>query len=174
MLLLFWLMGRSRMLKIFLPRCKQWASLTTLGQRRPIWSPFIQRIKARLFLAEVFATAPSPTLPALAQKRRKGGPRSASAEPSCRSARQAAIKSVVPVSQRASSRLIRQLDIAETGAPVGEVELRQLADLLHGPLAPKIIDAIRAVTRLADDQVTRAAAAMAMDELAAQAEAYTA
>jgi hypothetical protein len=57
---------------------------------------------------------------------------------------------------------------------MGEAELRQLADLLRGPLAPKTIEAIRAVTRLADDQITRAAAAMAKDELAAQIEAYTA
>jgi hypothetical protein len=43
----------------------------------------------------------------------------------------------------------------------------------QGPLVPKSITAIRVATRLADDQITKAAA-MAADEIVAQAEATTA
>jgi hypothetical protein len=57
------------------------------------------------------------------------------------------------------------------GTPIGEAELKQLAELLCGPLVSKTIEAIRATTRLADDQITRTTTTMAADELAAQVEA---
>jgi hypothetical protein len=44
------------------------------------------------------------------------------------------------------------------------------ASLFKGPLAAKSIAAIRAVTRLSDDHMVKTAAAMAMDDLALQAE----
>jgi hypothetical protein len=127
-----------------------------------------------LFLAEVFLRAPSSALPVPPQKRHKNCPRSVLAEPSRHSARQAAIKSVVLVSQRASTRLIRQLDLVGPSTPVGEAEIKQLAELFWGSLASQTIEAIRAATCLADDQITRAVAAMAANEAAAQAEATAA
>jgi hypothetical protein len=57
------------------------------------------------------------------------------------------------------------------GTSIGEAELKQLAELLRGPLVSKTIEAIRATTRLADDQITRTTTTMAADELAAQVEA---
>jgi hypothetical protein len=65
-------------------------------------------------------------------------------------------------------------DLAEPGTPIGEAELKQLAGLLHGPLASKTMEAIRTASRLADDHITRVAAAMAAKEVASQAEASTA
>jgi hypothetical protein len=107
-------------------------------------------------------------------RRRNKVSRSASAGPSRWSARQAALKTAVPASQHASTRLIRQLDLADPSAPVGEAEFKQLAELFQGPLATKTIEAIRATTRLADDQVSKATAAMAAEELSAQVEASAA
>jgi hypothetical protein len=42
--------------------------------------------------------------------------------------------------------------------------------MFQGPLAPKSIAAVRAATRLTNDEVIRAAVAMAADEITAQAE----
>jgi hypothetical protein len=78
---------------------------------------------------------------------------------------------VVLVSQRATTRLIWQLNLTVLGTSIGEAELKQLAELLRGPLVSKTIEAIRATTRLADDQITRTTTTMAADELAAQVEA---
>jgi hypothetical protein len=67
--------------------------------------------------------------------------------------------------------LIQQLDQVGPGTPVGEEELKQPAELLQGLLASKTIEAIRAATHLADDQITRAVAAMAADEATSQTKA---
>jgi hypothetical protein len=76
--------------------------------------------------------------------------------------------SAVPVSQRATTRLINQLDLVETGGHIGKEVFKRFADLFRAPLAAKTIEVIRSTTKLADDQVTKAAAAMAADEMAAQ------
>jgi hypothetical protein len=57
------------------------------------------------------------------------------------------------------------------GTPVREEELKQPAKLLQGPLASKTIEVIRAVTHLADDQITRVVVAMVVDEATSQTEA---
>jgi hypothetical protein len=62
-----------------------------------------------LFLASMFPAAPSSALPPPEKQCRRGGIRSTFAEISRRSTRQAAKKMAIPVSQRATSRLIRQL-----------------------------------------------------------------
>jgi hypothetical protein len=51
--------------------------------------------------------------------------------------------------------------------PIGEEALRRYASLFDGPLTPQSVATIRAVTRLGDDHVTRVAAALATDEMAA-------
>jgi hypothetical protein len=90
-----------------------------------------------------------------------------SVEPSCRSARQVTIKSTIPVYQRATTRLIRQLDLVDPGDHIGEEVFKRLANMFRAPLAAKTIEVIRTATRLADDQVSKAAAVMAADEMAA-------
>jgi hypothetical protein len=96
------------------------------------------------------------------------------AEPSRRSLWQAAIKTVVLVSQRATNRLIRQLDLAGSSEPIGDAALQQYIDHFKGPLAPNTIAAIRATTRLADGTIPQVAAALAQEELAAQVNAAVA
>jgi hypothetical protein len=118
--------------------------------------------ESRLFIDNMFLSAGAPALCVPAPPRHKKASRLASAEP---------LKSVVPVSKRATTRLIRHLDLADPRSPIGEAKFKQLADLFRGILAQKTIEPIRAATRLADDQVSKVTAAMAAEELAAQVEA---
>jgi hypothetical protein len=74
---------------------------------------------------------------------------------------------VVPVSQRATTRLIKQLDLAGAGEAASAAAFKQYAAMFQGPLAPKAIAALRAATRLADDDVSKAAVALAMEVEAA-------
>ena len=59
------------------------------------------------FLNQTFLSAPPPALDAPAPRRQRAHVRSASAEPSRKSLRQAAKKSVIPIAHRATHRLIR-------------------------------------------------------------------
>jgi hypothetical protein len=107
------------------------------------WIPQVQyqnRLPdSRLFLKELFPSAGAATLqtPQAAKwpslQRAKGRNRSASAEPTRRSLRQAAIKTSVPVSQRATTRLIRELELAGPGEPISEGVRKQYTDLFQGP-----------------------------------------
>jgi hypothetical protein len=56
--------------------------------------------------------------------------------------RQAAIKASVPVSQRATIRLIRELELAGPGEPISEGVRKQYTDLFQGPLAAKSVAAL--------------------------------
>ncbi|KAK3138116.1 hypothetical protein QOZ80_5AG0364760 [Eleusine coracana subsp. coracana] len=94
--------------------------------------------------------------------------RSVSAEPSRRSIRQAKQKSVVPVPMRATHRLIRQLDLAGTDEAIGDEALKRYMAMYKSPLPRKAIATIWAMTRLANGNITKAAAALAEDELVAQ------
>jgi hypothetical protein len=122
-----------------------------------------------LFL-NIFPSASASALPTLARPRRRNCIRSVSTEPSRRSVKQAALKSAVLVSQRATTCLVRQLDLADPGDQIAEEVFKRFADMFKARLAAKTIEAIRSTSRLADDQVTKAAAAMVADEMAAQME----
>jgi hypothetical protein len=61
--------------------------------------------------------------------------------------------------------------LAGTGEPVSEAAYKEYAALFKGPLTPKAIAALRVATRLANDDVSRAAVALAMEEMAAEVEA---
>jgi hypothetical protein len=79
------------------------------------------------------------------------------------SSRQATKKIAFLVSQCATSRLIRELHLVEQGQPIAEVAKKRFSELFQEPLTHKSI----AAARLADDDISRAAAAMAADEMAA-------
>jgi hypothetical protein len=131
--------------------------------------PHLQMTEPCLFL-NIFPSASASALPTLARPRRRNCIRSVSTEPSRRSVKQAALKSAVLVSQRATTCLVRQLDLADPGDQIAEEVFKRFADMFKARLAAKTIEAIRSTSRLADDQVTKAAAAMVADEMAAQME----
>jgi hypothetical protein len=80
----------------------------------------------------------------------------------------------IPVSQRATRRLIRELDLLGPGDQFDEAAMKSFTKLFHSPLAPKSIAVIRAATHLAEDDMTKASAALASEETVAQAEATSA
>jgi hypothetical protein len=75
------------------------------------------------------------------------------------------------MSQCATTHLIRQLDLAGAGEPVNDATFKQYATMFKGPLAPKAITALKATTRLANDDVSKAAIALAMEEMTVEVEA---
>jgi hypothetical protein len=119
----------------------------------------------------MFADIPASALPALSYQRCKANTHFASAEPSRRSSRQATNKTAILVSKRATSCLIQQLELVGPGDKIDSDAQKKFEELFQGPLAPQSIAAIHVATRLADDQIMKAAAAMAANELAAQVEA---
>ncbi|GJN04040.1 hypothetical protein PR202_ga21550 [Eleusine coracana subsp. coracana] len=128
---------------------------------------------AQEFIDNMFKDAPPAVAnlaprPAPAARPPRPRVRSASAEPARCSVRQAKQNSVVPVPMRATHRLIRQLDLAGADEPIGDEALKRYTAMYKSPLPRKAIAAIRAMTRLANGNITKAAAAMAEEELAAQ------
>jgi hypothetical protein len=129
---------------------------------------------SRIFVYNLFSRATtlavnSPVLPRASTRSR-----STSAEPTRRSLRQAAAKSSIPVAQRTTSRLIRELDLVGPSKKVSDVAQENYATLFQGPLTPKSIVMLRAATRLGDVEVAKAASALASEELAAQVESAAA
>jgi hypothetical protein len=96
-----------------------------------------------------------------------------SVEPSRKSDRQAAKRSAVLVSQRATARLIHELELAGTGGKIGDEVVRKYSAMFQGALEPKTIAAIRAATRLQDSRMVEVVDALASEELAAQVDAAT-
>ncbi|KAK3132053.1 hypothetical protein QOZ80_6AG0515120 [Eleusine coracana subsp. coracana] len=113
------------------------------------------------FLNKTFPPAPASQLPA--PKRSAARVRSASAEPSRRSARQAKNKSIIPVAQRATHKPIRQLDPAGPYEEIGDAALKKYAEMNKAPLPKKAVAAIKAITRLANGGITTATAALAAE-----------
>jgi hypothetical protein len=125
----------------------------------------------RQLLNELFPAVPPPALATPACTRKEPRGRSISVEPTRRSLRQAACKSVVPVSQRATHRLIRQLNLTGPSECIGDEAVQKYTAMFNGPLAPKTIEALRAATRLAEGHLAQAATALASAEVAAQVDA---
>jgi hypothetical protein len=128
----------------------------------------------RALLDQMFLpTLPAPAAPSLSlsPKKVKRRNRSASVEPSRRSCRQAAKRSVILVTQRATHGLMWQLNLVQAGEPIGDVAMEKFAEMFQGPLAPEATTALRASTRLVNNQLSKAAAAMIEGELAAQVDA---
>jgi hypothetical protein len=86
-----------------------------------------------LFLDSLFPPAPTVALRAPTPRPSRGCNRSALVEPSRRSLRQVTNKSVVPVSQRATTRLIRQLDLVRKGENITKSTMKEYAALFKGP-----------------------------------------
>jgi hypothetical protein len=86
----------------------------------------VEAVDSLLFPQELFSSAGAATLqtPQAIQgtplQRDKGRNRSVSTKPTCQSLRQATIKTSVPVSQGATTRLIRELELAGLGEPISE------------------------------------------------------
>jgi hypothetical protein len=74
------------------------------------------------FLDQLFPAAPSLVLESPVRRRGKGPGRSVSVELSKKSDRQAATRSI---SQRATTRLIRELELAGTGGKIGDEVVRK-------------------------------------------------
>jgi hypothetical protein len=113
------------------------------------------------FLNEMFPVMPPHALASPMRARREPRGRSSSAVPTRRIVRQAAHKSVVPVSQRITHRLIRQLNLAGPSECIGDEAVQNYVAMFNGPLMPKAIDALRAATRTDDNHLTQATAALA-------------
>jgi hypothetical protein len=110
-------------------------------------------VDSRMFLNSMFPPAPNSALPA---------PEKQSWRPVriCRAISQehqaSGKKTILPVSQRATNQLIRQLQLTGPREQIGEAEKQSFAMLFQGPLASKFIAVIHVATRLADDEVIRA------------------
>lgn len=74
-----------------------------------------------------------------------------------RSSRQVAISSV-PVSKRATHRLIRAFDLVGPGEPIGDQALEAFAERLNSPLSKEAMAAVRSLTSL--DSAAAIAASM--------------
>ncbi|CAO2162745.1 unnamed protein product [Urochloa humidicola] len=79
--------------------------------------------------------------------------------------------SSVPVSRRATHRLMRQLDFVGQDEPIGDEALEKYEKMHYGPMPRKTVAALAAVTRVASKVVMAASAALAADASAAQVEA---
>jgi hypothetical protein len=62
----------------------------------------------------------------------------------------------------------------DAGELLGDDAMQKFAEMFQGLLAPKAITALRAATRLANNQATKAVAALAEGELVAQVDTTTA
>jgi hypothetical protein len=93
-------------------------------------------VDSRLFLDKMFPRVATPTLKAPAKQRVQAQSRQNLTR---RSQRQAALKSSVPVSKRASSRLMRELELVGPDERILEAASKQYEVLFQGPLAPKSI-----------------------------------
>jgi hypothetical protein len=74
------------------------------------------------------------------------------------------------VSQRATTSLIRELELAGPGELFSEAVHMQYSDMFQGPLAAKSIAVLRAATHLGDADVSKEASMFDVDELPAQVE----
>ncbi|CAO2179556.1 unnamed protein product [Urochloa humidicola] len=79
------------------------------------------------------------------------------------SSRLMARASSVPVSQRGTHRLIRQLGMAGAGQEVGDEAVEQYIKMYQRPLPRKTVAALQSVTRIANGAVMAAAAALAAE-----------
>jgi hypothetical protein len=93
----------------------------------------------RAFLDQLFPATPSPTLESPVRRWGKGLGRSVSVEPFRKSDRQAAKRSMVPVSQCATACLIREFELVGTRGKIGDEALRKYSAMFQGALEPKTI-----------------------------------
>ncbi|KAF8725767.1 hypothetical protein HU200_020320 [Digitaria exilis] len=117
----------------------------------------------------MFTEVPPPVLNA--QPRSAPTPPAPTPQPPKRqSSRLLARPSSVPVSRRATHRLMRQLDIIGQGQAIGDEAVAQYERTYAGPMPRKTVAALAAVTRVASGVVMAASAALAADAEAAQVE----
>jgi hypothetical protein len=92
------------------------------------------------------------------QKQQRKGTKTAKVAPEGlrRSSRQKAKISSVPVSKRATQRLIRAFDLVGPNEPIGEEALEAFAKRFGSPLSPQQIQAIRKLTSLDSGSVLAA------------------
>jgi hypothetical protein len=110
-------------------------------------------------------SALAPNLPPA--KRGRQATKSASTIQLRRSA--AKLKSIVSTANRATHRLIRSLDLAGQEEPVGDVALQRYRQLYKRELPEEAIRAIRVAAGLDARDVAETSAALAAEELMAQA-----
>ncbi|KAF8690166.1 hypothetical protein HU200_041408 [Digitaria exilis] len=113
----------------------------------------------------MFTDLPPPALEAPPQATAK--PPAPTPAPKRQSSRLMARPSSVPVSRRATHRLMRQLDIISQGQAIGDEAVAQYEHTYHSPMPRKTVVALAAVTRVASGVVM---AALAADAEAAQVE----
>ncbi|KAF8662973.1 hypothetical protein HU200_055559 [Digitaria exilis] len=86
------------------------------------------------------------------------------------SSRLLARPSSVPVSRRATHRLMRQLGVVEQDQAIGNEAVAQYERTYYGPMPRKTVAALAGVTRVASGVVMAASAALAADAEASQVE----
>ncbi|CAO2039669.1 unnamed protein product [Urochloa humidicola] len=118
------------------------------------------------FFNTVFAEVPQPVLAVPAPPAPTPAP-----VPQRQSERLRARPSSVPVSRRATHRLIRELDFVGDGEAIGDEAVAKYERMYQGPVPRKSVAALAAVTRVASGVVMAASAALAAEAAAAQVEA---
>ena len=111
------------------------------------------------FLGSVFREIPPAELPAPVQQ----PPPTAASSSRRQSNRLLARPSSVPVSRRATHRLIRQLDLAGQEEAIGDEAVEKYERMYQRPLPRKTMAALTAVTRIASGAVMAASAALAAE-----------
>jgi len=96
---------------------------------------------------------------------------SAAPPPRRQSSRLLARPSSVPVSRRATHRLIRQLDLVGQEEAIGDEAVEKYERMYQRPLPRKTMAALNAVTRIASGAVMAASAALAAEAGAEEVEA---
>ncbi|CAN6198765.1 unnamed protein product [Urochloa humidicola] len=122
------------------------------------------------FFGSIFAPVPPPVLPAPAPAVELVTP---TPKPIAQrqSKRLMARPSSVPVSRRATHRLIRELGFVGQNEPIGDEAVAEYERMHYGPMPRKTVAALAAVSRVASGVVMAASAALAADAVTAQVEA---
>jgi hypothetical protein len=121
----------------------------------------------------MFVPCEQPRLEAPQMSKAKGKTRPAKAatkEPTRRSTRQQVSANSVPVSKRATQRLIRAFDIAGPSEPVGEEAMEAYIRSYDAPMTEQRIKAIRMLTSLDSGPALAAAAQLAAEQEMTEAE----
>jgi hypothetical protein len=121
----------------------------------------------------MFVPCEQPRLEAPQMSKAKGKTRPAKAatkEPTRRSTRQQVSANSVPISKRATQRLIRAFDIAGPSEPVGEEAMEAYIRSYDAPMTEQRIKAIRMLTSLDSGPALAAAAQLASEQEMTEAE----
>lgn len=115
----------------------------------------------------IFVPCEQPLLEEPEQSRAKGkeaAGKMARKEPTRKSSRQQALSSSIPVSKRATQRLIKAFELTSPAEPIGEQALEAYIRSYDAPMTEKRVKAVRMLTSLDSAPVLAAAAQLAVEQ----------